>query len=204
MKSVSFQPKPLNPKANEKDADPVLKEGNLLSNVFNRAIRSCFYTTQKYYDGKIPVGDVSPEILEESRKTILEYEKLMYKCEFHSIMNLLDTYLRNINKYWANNIRQADQNNDANLRARTLINAFHMVRTATVLVHPIAPKGTEMVREYLNLDDSFWSWDHIFDTVYDFMTDPPHHKLKFLEPRIDFFIKLPSQIDPGYQKDTAV
>jgi len=65
----------------------------------------------------------------------------MYKCEFHSIMNLLDTYLRNINKYWANNIRQADQNNDANLRARTLINAFHMVRTATVLVHPIAPKG---------------------------------------------------------------
>jgi len=52
MKSVSFQPKPLNPKANEKDADPVLKEGNLLSNVFNRAIRSCFYTTRKYYDGK--------------------------------------------------------------------------------------------------------------------------------------------------------
>ncbi len=204
MKSVSFQPKPLNPKANEKDADPVLKEGNLLSNVFNRAIRSCFYTTQKYYDGKIPVGAVSPEILEESRQTILEYEKFMYKCEFHSIMSLLDTYLRNINKYWANNIRQADQNNDANLRARTLIDAFHMVRTATVLAHPIAPKGTEMVREYLNLDDSFWSWDHVFNTVYDFMADPPNHKLKFLEPRIDFFIKHPSQIDPGYQKDTAV
>jgi methionyl-tRNA synthetase len=204
MKSVSFQPKPLNPKANEKDADPVLKEGNLLSNVFNRAVRSCFYTAQKYFDGKIPVGAVSPEILEESRKTILEYEKSMYKCEFHSIMNLLDTYLRNINKYWANNMRQADQNNDVNLRSSILINAFHMVRTATVLVHPIAPEGTEMVREYLNLDDSFWNWDHIFDTVYDFMTDPSQHKLKFLEPRIDFFIKHPSQIDPGYQKDTAV
>ena len=204
MKSVSFQPKPLNPKANEKDADPVLKEGNLLSNVFNRAIRSCFYTAQKYYDGKIPIGAVSPDILEDSRKTILEYEKFMYKCEFHSIMSLLDTYLRNINKYWANNIRQADQNNDANLRTRTLINAFHMVRTATILAHPIAPKGTEMVREYLKLDDSFWNWDHIFDTVYDFMADPSNHKLKFLEPRIDFFIKHPSQIDPGYQKDTAV
>jgi methionyl-tRNA synthetase len=204
MKSVSFQPKPLNPKANEKDADPVLKEGNLLSNVFNRAVRSCFYTAQKYFDGKIPVGAVSPEILDESRKTILEYEKFMYKCEFHSIMNLLDTYLRNINKYWANKMRQADQNNDVNLRSSILINAFHMVRTATVLVHPIAPEGTEMVRDHLNLDDSFWNWDHIFDTVYDFMTDPPQHKLKFLEPRIDFFIKHPSQIDPGYQKDTAV
>jgi methionyl-tRNA synthetase len=79
-----------------------------------------------------------------------------------------------------------------------------MVRTATILAHPIAPKGTEMVREYLKLDDSFWNWDHIFDTVYDFMADPSNHKLKFLEPRIDFFIKHPSQIDPGYQKDTAV
>lgn len=204
IKSVSFQPKPLNPKANEKDADPVLKEGNLLSNVLNRAVRSCFYTTQKYYDGIIPVGVVSPEILEESRKTILAYEKFMYKCEFHSIMNLLDTYLRNINKYWANNIRQADQNNDTGLRSRILINAFHMVRTATVLVHPIAPEGTEMVREYLNLDTRFWDWDNIFYTVYDFMTDPASHKLKFLEPRTDFFVKHPSQIDPGYQKDTAV
>jgi methionyl-tRNA synthetase len=79
-----------------------------------------------------------------------------------------------------------------------------MLRTATVLVHPIAPKGTEMVREYLNLDESFWNWDHIFDTVYDFMPDPSQHKLKFLEPRIDFFIKLPSQLDPGNQKDSAV
>ena len=195
MKSVSFQPKPLNPKANPKDADPVLKEGNLLSNVFNRAVRSCFYTAQKYYEGKIPVGEVSPEVLEESRKTILEYEKLMSRCEFHSVMNLLDTYLRNINKYWAGNIRTAEQNNDANLRTKTLIDAFHMVRTATVLVHPIAPKGTEMVREYLNFGDDFWNWERIFQTLYDFMADPPNHKLKFLEPRVDFFEKHPSQIE---------
>ena len=56
IRSVGFQPKPLNPKANENDNDPVLKEGNLLSNVFNRAVRSCFYSAQKYYDGKIPYG----------------------------------------------------------------------------------------------------------------------------------------------------
>jgi len=100
-------------------------------------------------------------------------------------------------------MRQADQNDDAILRTKTLIDAFHMVRTATVLVHPIAPEGTEMVREYLNVDERFWNWDHIFDTVYDFMADPAQHKLKFLEPRIDFFIKHPSQIE-GYQKDTPV
>lgn len=202
LKSVSVQPKPLNPKANERDADPVLKEGNLLSNVFNRAVRSCFYTAQKYYDGKIPVGNVSPEVLDNSRKTILEYERLMYKTEFHAVMNLLDNYLHNINKYWAKNIRQAELENNEFSRSQTLIDAFHMVRTAAVLVHPIAPKGTEMIREYLNLSDDFWSWDRIFQTVYDFMDDPSTHKLKFLEPRVDFFEKHPSQLVFAAQKDS--
>ena len=54
MKSVSFSPRPLNPKAGPNDSDPVLKEGNLLSNAFNRAVRSCFYAAQKYYDDKYP------------------------------------------------------------------------------------------------------------------------------------------------------
>jgi len=194
IRSVSFQPKPFNPKASEKDADPALKEGNLLTNVLNRLARSCFYTAQKYYDGRIPVGKVSDNVLQESRKTILEYENLMYRYEFHNIMNLMDTYIRNANKYWAHNTKVANDNNDMELLAQVVVDAFHMLRTATVLMHPIAPQGTEMICEYLNFGEDFWSWDRIFDTVYDFMDDPHNHTLKFLEPRTDFFKKHPSQI----------
>ncbi len=194
IRSVGFQPKPFNPKASERDSDPVLKEGNLLSNVFNRAVRSCFYTAQKYYNGKIPVGDISREVLEESQKNILEYERLMYKCEFHVVMSLMDTYIRNINKYWVKNIKEAEESSDVQLRRQTLTDAFHMVRTAAVLMHPIAPEGTEMILEYLNLGRDFWSWDNVFKPVYAFMDNPQEHKLKFLEPRVDFFKKHPSQI----------
>ncbi|MDF2989166.1 MAG: methionine--tRNA ligase [Eubacterium sp.] len=194
IRSVGFQPKPLNPKANEKDSDPVLKEGNLLSNVFNRAVRSCFYTAQKYYDGKIPVGDISKEIFEEACETILEFERLMYKSDFHLVMSLMDVYIRKINKYWAKNIRLAEENNDAVLRSQILTDVFHMVKTAAVLMHSIAPEGTEMILDYLNLDDNFWSWDNIFKPIYYFMKAPNDHKLKFLEPRMDFFKKHPSQL----------
>ncbi len=194
IKSVGFQPKPFNPNANEKDSDPVLKEGNLLANVFNRAVRSCFYTAQKYYEGKVPVAEVSSEIIEESKKTIIEFERLMYKTDFHLVMSLMDSYIRNINKYWSKYIKQAEQDNDEELRTKVLVDALHMVRTATVLMHPIAPKGTEMILEYLNLGEEFWNWDRIFDTIYDFMEDPENHKLKFLEPRVDFFEKHPSQL----------
>ncbi|HEX7712607.1 MAG TPA: class I tRNA ligase family protein [Bacillota bacterium] len=194
IRSVSFQPKPLNPMASEKDSDPVLKEGNLLTNVFNRAVRSCFYTAQKYYDGRIPVGEIGEEILKESEKTILEYERLMYKCDFHIVMNLMDTFIRNINKYWSKNMREAEENNNGTLRLQTLVDTFHMVRTAAVLMHPIAPQGTEMILDYLNLGEEFWNWDRIFEPLYAFMKDPQNHKLKFLEPRVDFFKKHPSQI----------
>lgn len=194
IRSVGFQPKPFNPKANERDSDPVLKEGNLLSNVFNRAVRSCFYTVQKYFDSVIPVLDISTEVLASSKNVILEYERLMSQYQFHVVMNLMDDYIRSINKYWSKLMREADDNNDSALRSRVLVDSFHMVRTAAVLMHPIAPEGTEMIREYLGFGEEFWNWERIFDTIYDFMDDPCKHKLKFLEPKTDFFIKHQSQL----------
>ncbi|MGE5630551.1 MAG: class I tRNA ligase family protein [Caulobacteraceae bacterium] len=136
----------------------------------------------------------SSDILAESRNAILEYEKLMYKCDFHQVMNLMDTYIRSINKYWSKNIREAEADNDMKLHKQVLVDTFHMVRTAVVLMHPIAPVGTEMVLEYLDLGEEFWNWDNIFEPVYAFMNNPAEHKLKFLEPRVDFFKKHPSQI----------
>ena len=187
LKSVSFQPKPLNPVANENDPDPVMKEGKLLSNVFNRVARSCFYTAQKYNDGKMPLGEIEEEVLKESKEVILKYERAMYMTEFHTVMSLLDTYIRNANKYWAKYIAEADKADDNELRKKVLRNVFHMVRVAAVLMHPVAPKGTEMLREYLGFSEDFWSWDRIFDTFNDLCVGETEHQLKFLEPRVDFF-----------------
>ncbi|HCS75850.1 MAG TPA: methionine--tRNA ligase [Clostridiales bacterium] len=194
IRSVSFQPKPLNPKANERDGDPVLKEGNLLTNVLNRLARSCFYTSQKYYEGKIPIGQVREEVLQSAKETILEYEQLMYRYEFHNIMNLMDTYIRNANKYWSSGMKEVKDTGDMDLQAQIVVDSFHMLRTAIVLMHPAAPEGTEMVCEYLGFGKAFWDWSRILDTVYDFMEIPKEHELKTLEPRVDFFKKHPSQL----------
>ena len=193
QKSVSFQPKPLNPFANENEQDPVLKEGNLFTNVLNRLVRSCFYTSQKYYDGYLPFGKVEKDVVDEADSTILAYELAMYKTELHNVMNILDTYIRQANKYWVRNITEADKQDNDLLRKQTLINAFHMVRVACLLSHPIAFEGTELVYDYLNINANFWSWDHAFEDIYFFLDNPASHKLKFLEPKIDFFQKHPSQ-----------
>ncbi|MBE6841301.1 MAG: methionine--tRNA ligase [Ruminococcus sp.] len=196
QRSVSFQPKPFNPAANPDDADPVLKDGFLLSNVFNRIIRTCFYTVQKHYDGVMPQGEVDADILEAAKKAVLDYERFMYRFEFHQATYVLDTYIRKASKYMVKNLGDADKTENDELRRKTLVNVFHIIRTAAVLLHPMAPNGTEMILEYLGLDESFWSWDRIFDTIADF-TGGKEYKLKFLEPRVDFFKRHPSQFAQG-------
>ncbi len=197
QRSVSFNPKPLDPtivpgSAEADQPDPVVKDGFLLSNVFNRIIRTCIYTTQKYYDGMMPVGEVSEQVLADAKKAVLDYERFMYRFEFHQATYVLDSYIRKASKYMAKNLGDADKNEDPALRRETLINVFHMIRTAAVLLHPMAPKGTEMILEYLQFDESFWSWDRIFDSISAF-TGGEDHKLKFLEPRVDFFTRHESQ-----------
>ena len=187
LKSVSFRPKPLNPDANENDPDPVEREGKMLSGVFNRMARSCFYTIQKYGESKLPMGKVSDEVLHYAKETILKYERMMYKFEFHSIMSLMDTYIRDANKFWAKSIKEAES--DDNARNQVITDTLHMVRTAMSLMHPIAPEGTELLREYLNLGEDIWSWEHIFETLTEFCEakGETEHPIKFLEPRFDFF-----------------
>ncbi len=195
QRSVSFMPKPYNPEAKPEDPDPVVKDGFLLSNVFNRIIRTCFYTTQKHFGGVMPVGKVDDGILADSEKAILDYERYMYRFEFHQATYVLDSYIRKASKYMAKALGDADKSDDNELRRAALINVFHTIRTAAVLLHPMAPKGTEMILEYLQLGQlgkDFWSWDRIFDTLADF-TNGEDHKLKFLEPRVDFFTRHPSQ-----------
>ncbi|MBN2535161.1 MAG: class I tRNA ligase family protein [Spirochaetales bacterium] len=194
IRSVGIKPKPLDPKASEKSGDPVLKEGNLLCNVFNRAVRTCFYTMQTYFNGKIPVGDITVGVLEQSATAVLDFEEAMFKHEFHKAMAVLDNYIRGINKYWESSIRIVKENDDELVRKQALIDTFHMVRTATVLLHPIAPTGTEMIREYLNVGEEFFQWEYIFEPLYYFIKDPENHEFKFLESRVDFFEKHPDQV----------
>lgn len=62
------------------------------------------------------------------------------------------------------------------------------------MIHPIAPEECEMFREYLNLGEELWDWSHIFEPVSFYFGDVESHKLKYLEPRVDFFKKHDCQL----------
>ncbi|GHU51932.1 hypothetical protein FACS1894132_00460 [Clostridia bacterium] len=187
QRSVSFMPKPLNPTAKETDSDPVLNEGSLLTNVFNRIIRTAFYDTQKYLDGVMPVGEISDEIKELADTAVTDYEYFMYHFEFHRVISTVDTFIRKASKYMAKSKGDADKSADISEVKKWLIDIFHVIKTASLLLHPIAPVGIEKVQEYLCVCDSLFNWDNAFTPFSE------EKKLKFLEPRVDFFSRHPYQ-----------
>lgn len=186
-RSIGFEPKAVLGK--EDGFDTVLYEGNLVTNVLNRLVRSCFYTVQKYHDGAYPMGKVGAAIKARADDTILAYERMMSEFSFDKIFELLNIFLRDANKEWS--IRS--KNDNAAEIDQLLIDMFHIVRVSATLFHPLVPIGCEMIRDYLNIDERIWDWNYVFETLDFFLA--PDHKFKFLEPRVDFFKKHPTQID---------
>ena len=202
QKSVGFKPKPFDPdEAKRNDprvADPVLKEGTLLTNVFNRLARSCFYEAQKNFEGWMPLGEVSPEVRERAHACMNEYDKTMHKAELHTVMSIMDTFIRWANKYWTDNIRTAEKEGDEQLRRQVLVDCFYLLRVSTLLMHPVVPKGCEKIADYLSFEfDDFFSWNFDFEGMDELChgaeLEDGCHRIRELPPRFDFFSKHPSQ-----------
>ena len=193
-KSVGFKPHAFLEKEEQSGADPVQKEGNLLTNVYNRLIRSCFYAVQNHENGKIPDGNVTESIREMTERAVLDYERYMYNQEFHRISYLLDDLIRAVSRHWGNQGKLADTSGDAELRKQTIIDCFYACKVLAVLLHPIAPDGCGKFREYLGLGEELWNWDRIMEPISSYVKDQETHELKWLEPRVDFFRKHACQI----------
>ena len=187
-KSVGFKPQVYMKEEEKVGADTVLKGGNLLTNVFNRLIRSCFYTLQNMNE-RIPMNEVSEKIKLLTEKAVYEYERHMYNQDFHRIAYVLDEYIREVNKHWTNNIKNEE------LKANVLADCFYACKVIAILVHPIAPDGCEMFKDYLNIGDELWSWDKILDPIASYFEDVNTHTFKFLEPKVDFFKKMDHQFN---------
>lgn len=218
-KPVSFSPKaydtretgrnadgtPLLARDDKRVIDPVLKEGALLTGVFNRLARSCFYGVAvkegddaAHRTGCIPAGAPDPRVVEASGQAVLAFERAMHTFEFHHALGVCDEYLRAANKRWSDASKAAKNAGDDAAMKQALVDAFHELRVATVLMHGIVPVGCELICEHFAIDPSvFFSWEHIFDTCDELVASlgeqPGAHAVKPLPPRFDFFEKHPSQ-----------
>lgn len=151
-KPVSFSPKAYDTRVTGKDKDgnevracddkrvidPALKESALLTGVFNRLARSCFYGVavkegdeSPYRNGCIPAGAASDTVVEAAQQAALTFEQAMYKFETHRALAVCDDYLRAANKRWSDASKAANklEGNEANAAmTQALVDAFTELR----------------------------------------------------------------------------
>ena len=111
----------------------------------------------------------------------------------------MDEFIRYANKYWSSGIREAEANEDADARRKVLVDSFYLLRIATLLMHPVVPRGTERICDYMNFEfEDFFSWNYDFDSMEELCNamelDERRHRVRDLPPRTDFFKFHPSQI----------
>ncbi len=202
QKSVGFKPKPFlateEEKADPRVADPVLKEGALLTNVFNRLARSCFYEAQKNFDGCMPLGRPTLECIDKVHDTMRTYDFTMHRAELHSIMSQMDEFIRWANKRWADGIRQATNEDNDEMRRQVLLDSFYLLRVACLLMHPVVPAGCEKICDYMDFaPEDLFSWNYDFEDMDELCSagdiTSGTHPVRELPPRFDFFKKHESQ-----------
>ena len=218
-KPVSFSPKAFDLRETGKDKDgnpilarddkrvidPALKEGALLTGVFNRLARSAFYGVAvkegdeaAYRTGCIPAGEPSEAARNAAEQAAIAFEQAMHAFELHHALGVCDEFLRAANKRWSDASKAAKNSGDDTAMNQALVDAFHELRVATVLMHGIVPTGCELICEHFAIDPvAFFSWDNIFKTNDELTAElgeqPGTHAIKALPPRFDFFAKHPSQ-----------
>lgn len=197
QKSVGFSPKVFDPekKDDPRVADPVLKESALLTNVFNRLARSCFYEAKNNFDCKVEL--LKPTV--SVKETLDKYEELMHKVELYSIMQLMDEFIRDANKYWTDGIKKVSEKELANgvdvreggapsdARKQILADSFYLLYASTLMMHPIVPAGTEKILKYMKFDS--FDWENFRNLDWHGQI----HKVEEIPPRFDFFKKHASQ-----------
>ena len=186
--SVDFKSKVYSPEEYAKTGDPFLAPSNMLTNIFNRLIRSVFYSYQNMLDGVLPKLKPSPKIVKEATSVAEEYQDLMDKYCFSDVMILLDKYFRNANADWV--VRSKTQ--DKTELSQLIADSIHVIKTGVLLTHPIAPVSVERVVKYLNADSQLFDWANVEKTFFELY--PKVDKFKFIEAHFDFFKKHESQV----------
>lgn len=202
QRSVGFKPKAFEPDEEKRNdprvADPVLKEGALLTKVFNRLARSCLYEAKNSFNCSLPLDAPTSSVIERAHAVLARYEAHMEKAELHAIMSLMDEFIRYANQHWSSGIKDAEESGSLDARRQVLADSCYLLRICTLLMHPVVPVGCEKICSYLRFDpDSFFSWDAPFVGMAELCSAEEQeaglHAVEELPPRTDFFETHPSQ-----------
>ena len=145
----------------------------------------------EHFSGELQLGVATEDVKAMCEKEILNYEDRAYCYKFHIIINIIDSFLKNINKYLDKESKIALDAGDKEKLKQVAINVLYMIRVANALLNPVIPSGSKRVADYFTFSDNYANWNYIFDDVTTFVK--PGTKIELLQDENPFFKKLEGQ-----------
>jgi methionyl-tRNA synthetase len=127
-------------------SDEIILQANVLTNTYNRVLRTFFYSTHEYFDGYVPDVEVDLEIKKMIESASQKYEKNMMNQDFHLAAYVIDKQIRFLSKYLSKHM------SDDELRAKALSNALYMILEINEWLKPVTPKVAGLVDEKINIE----------------------------------------------------
>ncbi|MCL2528229.1 MAG: methionine--tRNA ligase [Defluviitaleaceae bacterium] len=116
-------------------------------NFINRTLSFVY----KYYDGKIPAGQVNPEIEEKLRGQFQAVGNLIEKGSLKDALGTVFELVRFGNKYFDSQQPWITRNSDAKNCAGTIYNCVQLIANFAVLLEPFLPFSSAKVMAWLGL-----------------------------------------------------
>ncbi|MCL2771655.1 MAG: class I tRNA ligase family protein, partial [Firmicutes bacterium] len=171
-KTSEFRSKAFFPELYPHGEDVFLREGNILTNSFNRILRTYFYTANEFLGGELTLYDPSYKLRKEIGKTMEEYKKNILEFNFHKNIVLMEEYFKTMNKKWSDESEDilkrfkeliAIDDKKAKKIAKVELNKFlseffYKIKAGLAMVQPIAKEKCEAACEMLNIKPEAILW----------------------------------------------
>ena len=82
----------------------------MLTNIFNRLVRSVIYSCQTMFNNKIPTNKPDIKIVEKCKTIVEEYQNKVQNFKFNEVIILLDEFFRAANQDWSVRSKISDEN----------------------------------------------------------------------------------------------
>ena len=143
-------------KSSNFDFGMLAERNKFLAGPMNAAFEKPISACHSKYDGKVPDGQLTGKILDESTKIIQRYLKSMEKAEYSTLLYAVENYARAINSMFTQ-FKPHDDRFPEEQRKDALFTCFYVLKNIIIMLYPFVPETMNKVRESLNLPESIFN-----------------------------------------------
>lgn len=139
----------------------VCRNNSELLGVYGNLVNRTLVFAKKYYDSRIPKGEIEPHIKVEIELLYKKVGEFIEKGNLKIAIDEIFDFVRSINKYFDEKTPWITINADKDQCANTIYNCLIAIINIANLLHPFLLFSSAKVKNWLNCDVKTWEYTNL-------------------------------------------